>query len=109
MKTAFALLAVSLGILLAGCASAPNPITEPAVVEASCGQCLFGLKGKGGCDLAVRIDGKSYFVDGFTIAQFGDTHADDGMCNVVRKAKVTGEVRNGRFAASTFEVLPVAR
>ena len=28
------------------------------VVEASCGQCNFGLKGKGGCDLAVKIDGQ---------------------------------------------------
>ena len=31
-------------------------------VEVSCGQCKFGLKEKG-CDLAVRIDGKAYFVD----------------------------------------------
>ena len=30
---------------------------KPQVVEASCGQCQFGMKGKAGCDLAVRIDG----------------------------------------------------
>ena len=33
------------------------------IAEASCGQCQFKMEGKG-CDLAVRINGKSYFVDG---------------------------------------------
>jgi hypothetical protein len=35
---------------------------KPQIVEASCGQCQFGMEGHG-CELAVRIDGKSYFVD----------------------------------------------
>ena len=33
------------------------------VTEAACGECKLGLKGES-CDLAVRINGKSYFVDG---------------------------------------------
>ena len=33
------------------------------VVEAACGQCQFDMQGKKGCDLAVRINGKSYFVE----------------------------------------------
>ena len=37
---------------------------KPQVVEVSCGQCQFGMQSKKGCDLAVRIDGKTYFVDG---------------------------------------------
>ncbi len=36
------------------------------VVEVSCGQCQFKMAGKG-CNLAVRINGKSYFVDGTSI------------------------------------------
>jgi hypothetical protein len=32
-------------------------------VEAACGQCQFEMEGYG-CELAVRIDGKPYFVDG---------------------------------------------
>lgn len=32
------------------------------VVEASCGKCQLNMEGSG-CDLAVRINGKSYFVD----------------------------------------------
>ncbi len=75
------------------------------VVEASCGQCQFGMEGSG-CDLAVRIDGKSYYVDGSSIDGHGDAHGDEGLCNCVRKAKVTGEIKDGRFVATSLEVLP---
>lgn len=76
-------------------------------VDAACGQCKFGLKGKG-CSLAVRMDGKAYFVDGTDIDSHGDAHADDGFCKKIRKAKVQGEVVQGRFKASYFELLPEA-
>jgi Family of unknown function (DUF6370) len=75
------------------------------IVEASCGQCQFGMDGKS-CDLAVRIDGKSYFVDGTNIDQHGDAHAADGFCAKVRKAEVTGEVIDNRFKVTYFKVLP---
>jgi len=78
-------------------------------VEASCGQCNFGIKGKGGCDLAVRIDGKSYFVDGTKLDNHGDAHAKDGFCSVVRKAVVSGEIVDSRFKASEFKLLPVEK
>jgi hypothetical protein len=51
---------------------------KPQIVEASCGQCQFGMEGHG-CELAVRIDGKSYFVDGSSIDSHGDAHAKDGF------------------------------
>lgn len=75
------------------------------VVEASCGQCQFGMKDKKGCDLAVRIDGKSYFVEGTTLNDHGDAHAHDGMCSAVRKAEVVGEVKDDRFVATSFKLL----
>lgn len=78
------------------------------VVEASCGQCQFSMNGDG-CDLAVRIDGVSYFVDGSLIDDHGDAHGDSGLCNCIRKANVTGEVKNGRFSAKSFTVLPNTR
>ena len=74
-------------------------------VEVSCGQCQFGLKGKG-CDLAVRIDGKAYFVDGTKIDDHGDAHAKDGFCETIRKAEVTGEIIDNRFKVATFNLLP---
>lgn len=76
------------------------------IVEASCGQCQFGMKAKG-CDLAIRIDGKSYFVDGTAIDQHGDAHAADGFCSAVRKAEVVGEIVDNRFKATSFKLLPL--
>jgi hypothetical protein len=80
-------------------------IEKSQIVEVSCGECNFGLKGKS-CDLAVRIDGKAYFVDGTKIDDHGDAHAKDGFCEAIRKAKVTGEIVNNRFQATTFILLP---
>jgi len=85
--------------------SKPDPNKKIQVVEASCGECQFGLEGKS-CDLAVRIDGKPYFVDGTTIDEHGDAHAKDGFCKAVRKAEVQGEIVNNRFKATYFKLLP---
>ena len=76
------------------------------VVETACGQCQFGMTGKGGCDLAVRIDGKGYFVDGTDINKHGDAHAADGFCSAIRKAEVVGEIKGDRFVVSEFKLLP---
>ena len=62
------------------------------------------MKGKS-CDLAVRIDGKPYFVDGTTIDEHGDAHAEDGFCNKIRKASVTGKVMKNRFKATSFTLI----
>jgi hypothetical protein len=80
--------------------------TKSQIVETACGQCQFGMQGTAGCDLAVRIDGKSYFVDGTDINKHGDAHAKDGFCSVVRKATVVGEVKDERFVVSEFKLLP---
>ena len=76
------------------------------IVEASCGQCQFNMKDKKGCDLAVRIDGKSYFVDGTGLNDHGDAHADDGFCSAIRKAEVVGVVKDNKFVVSQFKLLP---
>ncbi len=76
------------------------------VVEASCGQCNFGLKGNG-CNIAVRMGDKAYYADGVDKKSIGDEHGKDGICIVVRKAKVKGEVVGDRFVATHFELLPV--
>ncbi|WP_394758260.1 DUF6370 family protein [Flavobacterium sp.] len=81
-------------------------VQKTQIVEASCGQCQFGMK-SGGCDLAVRIDGKSYFVEGTKIDEHGDAHAKDGFCEVIRKAEVVGEIKNNRFVGSYFKLLPM--
>ena len=83
-----------------------QPIAEQ-LVEASCGECQFNMAGNG-CDLAIRIDGKAYFVDGTSLDEHGDAHSPSGMCNCVRQARVSGEISNDRFLATSFELLPEA-
>jgi len=106
MKIVFALAF----LLAAGSAAAQQKETaqQPRVVEASCGQCQLKMKGKG-CDLAVRIDGKAYYVDGTKIDEHGDAHANDGFCNAIRKAEVTGKVEKDRFVATSFRLLPAEK
>ena len=79
-----------------------NNISINQVVKAACGQCQFRMTEKSGCDLAVEIDGKSYFVDGTTIHDHGDAHADDGFCVVIRNANVIGKIVDGRFKSDSF-------
>ena len=82
-----------------------NNISINQVVEAACGQCQFKMTEKSGCDLAVKIDGKSYFVDGTTIHDHGDAHADDGFCETIRQVEVKGEIIDGRFKAESFTLI----
>ncbi len=64
------------------------------IVETYCGQCQFGLTSQKGCDLVVKI------------TDHGDAHNNaDGFCEVIRKAKVTGEIKNNRFIAKKFEIV----
>lgn len=79
--------------------------SKSQVVEASCGTCKFGMEGKG-CELAVKINGKAYFVEGVDLHKLGDAHSADGMCNAVRKAEVTGDIKGEKFIAGSFKLLP---
>lgn len=78
-------------------------LAEGVHVEVGCGTCLFEMEGDA-CELAVKINGKAYFVDGATIDEFGDAHAEEGLCNAVSEAHVTGKIEGDRFTAHTFEI-----
>ena len=80
-------------------------VEKKQIVEASCGQCQFGMKGHG-CDLAIRIEGKPYFVEGTHIDKHGDAHAEDGFCQTIRKAEVIGTIKDSTFVVRYFKVLP---
>lgn len=92
-----------LGTLVVQAQTKTNKI-EKKEVEIACGECMFKLPGKG-CDLAVRIDGIAYFVDGRSIHDFGDAHADNGFCNAIGKAVVTGEIVDNRFKAQSVQLV----
>ena len=103
MKKVFLIAFMTLGLTSM---NAQEKKQETKTVEAACGQCKFGMTSKAGCDLAVRIDGKSYFVEGTDIHKHGDAHAADGFCSTVRKAEVTGEIKDDKFVATSFKLLP---
>ena len=87
--------------------AAPDQNKPLQVVEASCGQCQLGLPGKS-CDLAIRLNGHAYFLDGSNIDSHGDAHAKDGFCQKIRRAEVQGELVDNRFMATYFRLLPEA-
>jgi predicted nucleotide-binding protein (sugar kinase/HSP70/actin superfamily) len=102
------ILMISVSVLGQEKSKTPDQNKKLMTVEASCGQCQFGMEGKG-CSLAVRYEGKSYFVDGTKIDDHGDAHSKMGFCNAIRKAEVQGELVNDRFVASYFKLLPVTK
>lgn len=105
---ALSLAALSLAVLalVSGCALISTDNSYDAVVlEAACGQCQFALQGES-CDLALRDGEQAWFVDGTLIDDHGDAHADDGFCNAVRQARVSGHVEGDRFVVTDFELLP---
>jgi len=102
MKKIFSLLILFTVVLINAQDKKEQPKAQ--IVEASCGQCQFKMKGHG-CELAVRIDGKSYFVDGTSIDSHGDAHADEGFCLSIRKAEVIGKIVDNRFKATSFKLL----
>lgn len=74
------------------------------VVDVACGMCLFEMTGDD-CALAVKIDGKYYYVEGSSIDEHGDAHAEDGLCTVVRKAQVKGYIKHGVFVADSIKLI----
>lgn len=86
-----------------------NKAKEKSIVaEISCGQCQFELKFQKGCDLAVRVDGKAYFVDGAHIDDFDDAHdKNTGFCEVIRKANIIGSIENNRFKATSIKLINI--
>lgn len=88
-------------------ASFQNKESDLQIVEISCGQCNFNLPGDD-CELAIRINGKVYFVDGTDIDDHGDTHAADGFCSVIKKAHVKGTIVDNRFKLEYLKLITLA-
>ena len=110
MKTLLALL-VFVGFCNAASAQAPAGKIDKAVkldtLDVSCGMCQYEMKGED-CALAVRLNDKTYYVEGTHIDSHGDAHAKDGFCNMIRKAETQGSLVGDKYKVTYFKVLPVA-
>ncbi|WP_226063947.1 DUF6370 family protein [Kaistella polysaccharea] len=72
-------------------------------VDAACGMCQFKVKSDKGCAMSVKINEKVYHVEGLDKKTFGDAHAEEGYCKVIKKAIVSGEIKKGKFYATSFK------
>ncbi|MFK7031312.1 DUF6370 family protein [Flavobacterium oreochromis] len=73
-------------------------------VEASCGLCQLGTKDKD-CSLTIRYNNNVYKVIGTSIDDHGDAHATNGFCNSIKKAKVSGTLKEGKFLVKKFRLV----
>ena len=74
-------------------------------VHASCGMCNFGVKTSKSCDLSIKIGENVYGVRGTGIEDHGDSHAENGFCNAIRTASVSGYITGDYFISKSFELL----
>lgn len=75
-------------------------------VLTACGTCQFDMASPNGCALAIKIADKTYWVDGSSISDHGNEHAEDGLCKCVKKAEVKGVFEENRFKSSSFTLIP---
>lgn len=107
MKRYLWLFIILMSILISNCNKKETKsmdVQPSQLMEVACGECMFGLPGDD-CDLAVRFDGKAYFVTGTGIDDHGDAHADDGLCNTIRQAEVKGELTGESFHVTELKLL----
>jgi hypothetical protein len=118
MRCSFGLFLVCVFFALVACDSPPRQASistkttrtgvtiEDRRLEVSCGQCQFGMQTIG-CDLAVRIEGHRYFLDGTSIDDHGDAHSETGFCNCIREATISGKLQSDRLVVEKFVLLPL--
>ena len=74
-------------------------------VISSCGMCNFGYKKSRGCNLAIKIEDKIYPVEGTKIHDHGDPHSEEGFCNAVRIAYISGKIKKNKFYSNSFTLI----
>lgn len=96
---------LTMSALACGPVGSPSEKLDSQTVEAACGMCKYGVPSSSGCYWSVQWKGDMLVVQG-ELPTDHENHAPDGMCNVKRKAVVTGVAKSGQFYAKKFELLP---
>ena len=78
---------------------------ENKVVETGCGMCQFKVKSAKGCAVFVKINDQFYPVEGVSKIVVGTGHEDDGYCKMTKRARITGEIKKGKFYATSFNYI----
>jgi len=69
--------------------------------------CLYLKPTNAGCYWVIEHEGETYPVAG-KLPLDHENHAPDGMCNMKRQVRVTGDIRGPNFIATKFDVLPTS-
>ncbi len=96
------LIPVGLALGLIACTGASTDQASDlhaSTLEVGCASCIYEMEGVEDCELAARIDGKTYLVEleGF------DAHGA-GLCAGAKTAVVTGAIEGDRFHATSLEL-----
>ena len=91
-------------LIFSSCATTKRNKDIEGIYEVACGKCIYDMTGDG-CDLAVLINGKYYYVEGSGISDHGNEHAEDGLCKTSRKAEIKGRIKYGVFIADYVKII----
>jgi hypothetical protein len=94
--------------LLSGCGDDTPQASRNVDLKAAqvaCGTCKFDMNGSG-CDAAIKVDGKAYWLDGMEVQGHHDMHKPGGICLTVRTADVKGTITGDRLTATQLALQP---
>ena len=78
---------------------------EKVRAHAGCSKCVYHSSKK--CSLAIKIDNEIYEVEGSSLKDHGKPRGKYGLCKVEREVEISGEIKDGKFFAYNFELLPM--
>lgn len=70
------------------------------VYSVGCGSCIYDVKGAKGCPSYIKVNGKALPLTGIKTS-----FHKLGLCGKEGKAKVDGKVVDGKFVATSFELV----
>ena len=73
-------------------------------VIASCNKCNLGKSTDKKCSMGIRVNDKVYAVEGISFNK-KENHKQDGICNALRVAYVSGKIKGNKFQANDFALI----
>ena len=81
----------------------PNGEIQGFVI-ASCNKCNLGKSTDKKCSMGISVNDKVYAVEGDSHNE-KESHKQDGICNAVRVAYVSGKIKGNKFQAKDFTLI----
>ena len=106
----FLLIAAFGSLAILGCEKSSAPTVDPAkpptpgvpvsmTAEIACAHCQYKAPGVTACAPGVKIDGKTYVLEGSTVDVM-----KEGLCTATKQATVEGKIEGNKFVASKVDI-----